>query len=102
VAQEFTTRRPVVSAFCTKCTKIITVSMLASFGTRDLFSQDRDETRDVNMLDRDETETLGTVSETRPRRDIVSPRLRLRRYKLPRRLVKSSKQSPQVAAYRDN
>ena len=32
------------------------------------------------------------------RRDVVSPR----RYKLPRRLVKSSKQSPQVAAYRDN
>jgi len=28
--------------------------------------------------------------------------LRPRRYKLPRRLVKSSKQSPQVAAYRDN
>jgi len=27
---------------------------------------------------------------------------RPRRYKLPRRLVKSSKQSPQVAAYRDN
>ena len=53
--------------------------------------------RDVNETFSDETETrpetsetLGTVSETRPRR-----------YKLPRRSVKSSKQSPQVAAYRD-
>ena len=34
----------------------------------------------------------------RPRRDVASPR----RYKLPRYLVKSTKQSPQVAAYRDN
>jgi len=42
---------------------------------RDLFGRDRDQT---------ETETLQ-VAET-----------------LPRRLVKSSKQSPQVAAYRDN
>jgi len=38
-----------------------------------------------------------------PKRDVVSPRRdRPRRYKLPRRLVKSSKQSPQVAAYKDN
>ena len=44
---------------------------------------------------------LGTVSETRPRRCESETRLRPRRYKLPRRLVKSSKQSPQVAAYRD-
>jgi len=56
--------------------------------------------RDVNVRDQDETETLGTVSETRPRR--CESETRLTRYKLPRRLVKSSKQSPQVAAYRDN
>ena len=40
-------------------------------------------TRDVHVTFSAETET----------------RLRPRRYKLPRRLVKSSKQSPQVAAY---
>ena len=60
---------------------------------RDLFGRDRDETRDVNVRDQDEPETRRCESETR---------LRPRRYKLPRRLVKSSKQSPQVAAYRDN
>jgi len=51
------------------------------------------QSRDVHETLSAEAETLGTMSETR---------LRPRRYKLPRRLVKSSKQSPHVAAYRDN
>ena len=41
---------------------------------RDLFGQDRDETRDVLVRDRVETKTLSTLSETRPRRDVVSSR----------------------------
>ena len=38
----------------------------------------------------------------RPRCCESETKVRPRRYKLPRRLVKSSKQSPEVAAYRDN
>ena len=34
---------------------------------RDLSGRDRDETRDAKVRDRDETETLGILSETRPR-----------------------------------
>ena len=39
---------------------------------RDLL--DRDETRDAQVRDRDETETLSTLSETRPRRDVSTSR----------------------------
>jgi len=53
---------------------------------RDLFGRDRD----AKMC----------KTETRPRR--CDSETRLRRYKLPRSLVKSSKQYSQVAAYRDN
>jgi len=51
---------------------------------KDLYKLQQGCARDLFGRDRDETETLQ-VAET-----------------LPRRLVKSSKQSPQAAAYRDN
>jgi len=41
---------------------------------RDLLGRDRDETRDAQVRDRDETETLSTLSETRPRRDVSTSR----------------------------
>jgi len=41
---------------------------------RDLLGRDRDETRDAQVRDRDETETLSTLSETRPRRDVRTSR----------------------------
>ena len=41
---------------------------------RDVLGQDRDEARDVLVRDRDETKTLNTLSETRPRRDVVRSR----------------------------
>jgi len=61
---------------------------------------------DLFGRDRDETKTLETVSETRPRRDVVSPRRDWDRDVTSCRDVwwkaVSTEQSPQVAAYRDN
>jgi len=45
--------------------------------TRDVLGRDRDEIRDAQVRDRDGTETLGTLVETRPRRDVGTSRDRL-------------------------
>jgi len=45
--------------------------------TRDVLGRDRDKIRDPQVRDRDETETLGTLVETRPRRDVGTSRDRL-------------------------
>ena len=59
----------VLRALCTGfwCRVEFTVINILQGCARDLSGRDRDETRDAKVRDRDETETLGILSETRPR-----------------------------------
>jgi len=59
-------------------TTIYTLYTTQQGRARYLMSRDRDETRDACLRDRDETETLGILSEMRPRREVSTSRDRLK------------------------